>query len=376
MTLDPSVVNPLFASLVKKNGGTLNFSDQDYSDGLSVVNNVAVNKTANGYAASLQTTSGVTTKTQLMNIFSSIKGAHSLTGQHISSEYDVAEAVDDVITPLPETPAMIGYCPKIGVKDNQTRNIPMAQRMAQFAEQGCIPIIDIHPANPFKSNGTVISSQVNFDGTSQDAVKPDLSKLLLSAVSSTAKTTWWKEIDVLVQFLKQFTPDTAIIFRPFHEANGRHFWWGTYPNQPSSREQDLIKLTADVKQYLSNNGINNIIWLHSGASAAWYAPNQYGRPSWVDLVGSSVYSDNGSFQIHPEAYDEMVATGKPVLFAEIGPFQKLNSLDYKVNFLDPLKGKWSKVVGWVAWHDDYALHWNVNGDLMITDTWMLNASDV
>lgn len=351
--------------LVKKAGGyvNLNKSDVNFTD----LNNLSV--TSNGDIYSARINVQQSKRDKFIKLIST--SGKALSGQHLAEWDDFSNQYKSLILPLSKVPAVLGICPLIGWKDYQGRLTQQGQGLSGHANNGGAICIDIHPANPFITNGTIDSAWV----VNQDVAKPDLKKLLLSAPSSTAKINWWKQIDVLVSFFKQLPSDAVIIFRPFHESNGRHFWWGTYPGQPNDREQDLKNLTYDLKLYLQTSGVSNLIWAHSGTSAAWYAPNKYGRPDWVDMVGSSVYSDNGSFQTHPEYYDEMVATGKPIAFFEIGPVSGIK-LDYNKNFLVPLKTKWNKVILWQAWQDNYSLAKNTNSNILLNDSWTKNLNDL
>lgn len=102
-----------------------------------------------------------------------------------------------------------------------------------------------------------------------------------------------------------------VIWRPFHEFDGRWFWWGK--GGPSTFIQ-LWQLMYD--RYTNHWGLNNLIWVlpYSGNGrlyARWYPGDEY-----CDIVGADSY--NGGAQ--PNLYQQvnLVCNSKPHCFHECG----------------------------------------------------------
>lgn len=103
----------------------------------------------------------------------------------------------------------------------------------------------------------------------------------------------------------------VVIWRPFHEFDGRWFWWG---KGGSSNFVKMWQLMYD--RYTNHWGLNNLIWVlpYSGngyAYAKWYPGDEY-----CDIVGADSY--NGGVQ--HELYVKLTAVTKekPYCFHECG----------------------------------------------------------
>lgn len=74
-----------------------------------------------------------------------------------------------------------------------------------------------------------------------------------------------------------------VIFRPWHEMNGRWFWWGSLCCTPAEYIS-LYRLTVD---YLRSNDILNVLYAWSPDKA--FAQEYYPGDEYVDIIGFDVY---------------------------------------------------------------------------------------
>ncbi|MCR5427340.1 MAG: beta-mannosidase [Lachnospiraceae bacterium] len=89
-----------------------------------------------------------------------------------------------------------------------------------------------------------------------------------------------EDIDAIAQQLLILQEnDVPVIWRPLHEASGGWFWWGA--SGPEAYKQLYILL---YDKLTNEYGLNNLIWLWNGQSAAWYPGDQY-----VDIIGWDIY---------------------------------------------------------------------------------------
>lgn len=94
------------------------------------------------------------------------------------------------------------------------------------------------------------------------------------------------EADILnlVQVLQQFKEaNIPVIWRPFHEAAGGWFWWGTGGGETYAKlwKWMFIKLVMEHK-------LNNLIWVWTteGNDDDWYPGDAY-----VDIIGRDIYNE-------------------------------------------------------------------------------------
>lgn len=102
---------------------------------------------------------------------------------------------------------------------------------------------------------------------------------------------FYKQLDKVCNTILDLQKNNiAALWRPFHEASGTWFWWGTEGGEVYVR---LWKLTYD---YMQQKGIHNLIWVwttEKDNDDNWYPGDAY-----VDIVGRDLYgkdlTQNGS----------------------------------------------------------------------------------
>ena len=162
------------------------------------------------------------------------------------------------------------------------------------------------------------------------------------------KTSRWEhkqineDLDALVTILKNLQDnDITVIFRPLHEASGGWFWWAT------SGAAQYKKLWQYVYNYLTDAGVNNLIWVWTsqGDDANWYPGDAY-----VDIVGCDVY-DTESHASRIDKWQQLldITGGKKIItMSECGGMPSIGNMLMSGDM-------WSWVMPW-------------NGDFM-TDTY-------
>ena len=102
-----------------------------------------------------------------------------------------------------------------------------------------------------------------------------------------------------------------VIWRPFHEFDGRWFWWG---KGGSDTFVKLWQLMYD--RYTNHWGLNNLIWVlpYSGNGVAysrWYPGDEY-----CDIVGADSYGGGAQPSLYQKV--NVVCRTKPHCFHECG----------------------------------------------------------
>lgn len=99
-------------------------------------------------------------------------------------------------------------------------------------------------------------------------------------------------MDNLAEFLLSLKDDNnnliPIIFRPFHEHTGSWFWWG----EDLCSSEDYIELWRITVDYLTEKGLNNILYAYSSAGnfdSAEKFLEKYPGDDIIDIIGFDIY---------------------------------------------------------------------------------------
>lgn len=117
-----------------------------------------------------------------------------------------------------------------------------------------------------------------------------------------------KGAEALLQLQEAGVP---VLWRPFHEFDGKWFWWG------KGGAENFVKLWRMMyDRYTNHWGLNNLIWVlgysHVGDDQAdWYPGDEY-----VDVIGADSYEGGAQRKL----YDRLtpVTMDKPFAFHECG----------------------------------------------------------
>ena len=97
---------------------------------------------------------------------------------------------------------------------------------------------------------------------------------------SEAEKKFYSDLDVIAEQLARFRDrHIAVIWRPFHEAEGTWFWWGRCGAQVT------VELWMKMYRYFTQvKGLHNLLW-------AWSSPVEGAYPGdeFVDIVGWDIY---------------------------------------------------------------------------------------
>ncbi|MBS46123.1 MAG: hypothetical protein CMH83_23695 [Nocardioides sp.] len=154
----------------------------------------------------------------------------------------------------------------------------------------------------------------------------DLGELLDPGTA--AYTAFWDDFDAkMALVLRLQTGDdgrhrpAAVLFRPFHEANGDWFWWA------QGADDDAYKqVYAAMQERAASLGVHNIVWGWS-ANAVTHdgiADPLAKLPDAVDVVGIDSYESMADVEEQAESLDltglaEVAGRGPRASVAEAGP---------------------------------------------------------
>ncbi|MCR5142254.1 MAG: beta-mannosidase [Ruminococcus sp.] len=176
----------------------------------------------------------------------------------------------------------------------------------------------------------------DFSGSHSEALAADLdwNKALTPGTSEYNKLVAGmdKGAKALLELKQAGVP---VIWRPFHEFDGKWFWWG---KGGAENFKKLWRIMYD--RYTNYWGLDNLIWNlgYSGdVNDGWYPGDAY-----VDIIGADTYVDNTSSLVgiyHKTAQ----VSNKPVCLHENGPIPDP----------DNLTSEGSKWLWFMTWHTSF-----------------------
>lgn len=180
---------------------------------------------------------------------------------------------------------------------------------------------------------------------------------------------WRRKLDrIATALLELQDAGVVVLFKPIQEMNGSWFWWGVLSHRDDPAP--YVNLYRDMYTYFTETkGLDNIIWLYSpfnienpvSSPGIKIVPQMWNYPGddCVDIVAPTAYNNGISIA----KYAELIATGKPVAMAELGPDHENNHgcFDNRT-YIQKLGTDYPGMAFWISWHD-----WN-NGDR--TNTYM------
>ena len=126
-----------------------------------------------------------------------------------------------------------------------------------------------------------------------------------------------------------------VIWRPFHEFDGKWFWWG---KGGAENFKKLWRIMYD--RYTNYWGLDNLIWnlgYCGDVNSGWYPGDEY-----VDIVGADTYVDHTGSLLG--IYDKTAQVAeKPVCLHENGPIPDP----------DKLKADGAKWLWFMTWHTSF-----------------------
>jgi mannan endo-1,4-beta-mannosidase len=128
------------------------------------------------------------------------------------------------------------------------------------------------------------------------------------------------DMDAMAELLKPFCEmRVPILWRPFHEANGDWFWWGSCgPKTARGLWLDMFE------RYNRLHELNNLIWVWNSSLPEGYVGDKY-----CDVISRDMYLKEHTHSDYKEAYDELMritSADKIAALGETGPVPGISLL--------------------------------------------------
>ncbi|RJQ80789.1 hypothetical protein D5S17_07070 [Pseudonocardiaceae bacterium YIM PH 21723] len=296
-----------------------------------------------------------------------IAGSQVLSGQQLPE--DRRTPTPDDLLRLPERPAILGANILVGDQDEHGQDAHVQQILREHIAAGGAVSLCMHPPNLFHGPQNLATAWVG-TGHENDG-KPDLGDLL--RVTASVSKRYRQVLDQAIAYIQTLPADAPVIFRPWHEAGGRHFWWGRDVRDPARSETGVRALWLDTMRIV-RAACPNVL---AGFSAAMshFSPIDYGYPpdDEVDAVGASLYSQAGEFA-HEQDYPMLVSKGRPVLLFELGGDPQHRG--WSAGDIFWATHRYPEVVGFVAGQDRDSLVSIPGGARLLGDARLVNLGDL
>jgi mannan endo-1,4-beta-mannosidase len=218
----------------------------------------------------------------------SVWGKYTLSGQQDLTWQDNIDQYQRVINDTGRAPAIMGYdFMNYGMWEGNPGLAQTEEAIAHW-DRGGLVTFAWHWRDPDASDDTI--GEFYSDSTSFEI---PLANGQLDTQSASYQNIEY-DIDLIATELQKLEDaGVTVLWRPLHEASGGWFWWGR-----SDRTDGLPAAYAQVVLWrhlydrLTNGyGLNNLIWVWNGQSAAWYPGDEY-----VDVVSHDVYDGAQNYE--------------------------------------------------------------------------------
>ena len=151
---------------------------------------------------------------------------------------------------------------------------------------------------------------------------------------------WKDDMKTLIEYLTLLKEaNIPVLWRPFHEASGKWFWWG-------KDAESFKKLWIEMFNELKAAGLDNLVWVWTscGKDNDWYPGDAY-----VDIVARDLYGDKAASCA--TEYSDLSATygNKIVTLGECGYSSDAKSRIAKISEQWEAGAKWS---WFMVWYDN------------------------
>jgi len=286
-------------------------------------------------------------------------------GEHVG--WGMKEWVAGIAQATGKWPAIAGADYGYGAGRNDSPELSAVNReLIAYWKAGGLVTLSWHARNPL-THGTA------FDVS----MEVDLRRLIDPETPEGAE--WKRELGRVADGLEELKKaGVVVLWRPFHEMNGRWFWWGNSPGEnPPGRREAFVALWRHMHHHFTNERkLDNLLWVYCGSDGAHSAAKKHPERSityyypgdeFCDIAALDHYSNDSRIK----GYDDLVSTGKPVAIAETGPAETDTKPLDLARFLSVIKERYPRFVFCHFWDGKYSMVKNENAAGFMNDPWVL-----
>jgi mannan endo-1,4-beta-mannosidase len=258
---------------------------------------------------------------ELLNYLADTAGNAIITGQHTQTvpmeEIDYIKEVTGK-EPLLRGFELLAYSPNINYDDAGEECLTEVYENRNTVESA------IDWAN--ETNGIVTLtfhwfSPIGGRDKSFYTVNTDFDPERILIDNTPERKAFYHDMEVIADELRKFLKnDIPVLWRPFHEAYGDWFWWGSKGPVVASKLYQMM-----YEYYTDELHLDNLLWV-------WNCPIKEAYPGdkYVDVISVDIYLEEYEKTDYKKQYEEMIeATSKEKVaaLAEIGYLPDIKALE-------------------------------------------------
>jgi len=259
----------------------------------------------------------------LLKFIYSISGDYTLTGQH---NYPNAKSRNSQFAAIyiGKTPVIFstdwGFS-KDGDKDSYLARPDIVEEIKRQHRLGSIIAICWHAVPP-TADEPVTFGQKSDGGVAPDSLASVQGQILdqqfrdVLTPGTRLYIRWCAQVDSIALYLKKLQDaHVPVLWRPYHEMNGKWFWWGGRVGKYGTAA--LYRQLFD--RLVNHHKLNNLIWMWSvdrPVKPEMQFSDFYPGNEFLDIVSLDVYRKD----FNQTYYDSLIvlSKGKPLVLAEVG----------------------------------------------------------
>lgn len=228
-------------------------------------------------------------------------------------------AVTDPLDELPVRPKVVGFDLQEVIDARGFGNDPVPL-LIDLAQDGAVLTASWHANNPHPGA----------DDGPWDRSWTSIAELLEPGTTD-YDTFWdWYDDGILPILAELAEAGVAVIFRPLHEANGSHFWWGAPDHDAPAADTQVWRakygeLFARLQQHAWDAGVHNLLWHYSVVPDTWEGTDTAvgALPDAVDMAGLSAYDPDHTAA--ERAVDQILGSGHDVAQDALAAYGQLGA---------------------------------------------------
>ena len=248
----------------------------------------------------------------LLNMLSETSGCRIITGQHTQTV--LMEEIDYIRSITGREPKLIGFellscSPNINYNDASEaclkevrENRHTLEKALELAKAGNVILtFTFHWFSPLGGRDKSFYAE-----------NTDYDPLRILEEGTDERKAFYRDMDVVASCLRPFADQRIpVLWRPFHEAEGKWFWWGRRGPEVACA---LYKLM--FRYFTEHHQLHNLLWV-------WNCPLQEGYPGdeYVDVISMDIYLKEyrpTDYAAEYERLREQTTRNKIAALAEVG----------------------------------------------------------